>query len=350
MSLRVQLWLPTVLAACLLIAGIHFLGVPAYLQWEQAHFQFQHQSALEQTMAGLAEPLRREDWGQVTAHLDRLRAAHPEWSEVVLHDAGGQQRYPLRGRDPIDGTHLMRATQEAVDESGQLLASLEVLADADALLSEEALHARNLEQLLIALIALATLLGGLLQHRLLIRPLGQMAHSAHQLAAGNYEVALPEPAGGEVGEILLALGRLRDDLRVDRQRRRHEQELHRFDECLRRFVDQAFDAVIGIDVKGVVNTWNDQAEILFGFRRDEAVGKHLAGLILPPRDRDAHAAGLRRYADTGEGRLLNRRIEMFARNREGREFPVELTVAPLGHGTSTQFIAFLRAASVRRPA
>ncbi|HLF96580.1 MAG TPA: PAS domain-containing protein [Methylococcaceae bacterium] len=342
MSLRFQLWLPTLLAACLLIAGLHFLGVPAYLQWEQTHFQSQHQSTLEQAMAGLADPLRRMDWEQTAAQLDRLRADHPEWSEVVLRDAGGRQRYPLRGGGPVDGTHLMRATQDAVDEAGRPLASLEILADADALLTEEAAQARTVEQLLIVLVVLAALLGGLLQHRLLLRPLRHMANAAHQLAAGNYDVALPEPAGGEVGHILLALSRLRDNLRADRQRRRQEQELRLTEEYLRRFLDASFDAVIGIDANGVVNDWNAQAEALFGFRRDEALGQRLSRLIMPPRYRDAHEAGLRHYVGTSEAPMLNRRIETFAQHRDGREFPVELTVAPLGHGASATFIAFVR--------
>lgn len=350
MTLRLQLWLPTLLAASLLIAGIHFLGVPAYLQWEQTHFQSQHQSALEQAMAGLADPLRRQDWEQAATQLNRIRQVHPEWRAVVLRDAEGRQRYPLRGAGPVEGTHLMHATQEAVDEFGHPLASLEILAAADATLAEKSFHAQTMEQLLIALIVLAAALNGLLQHRLLFRPLRQMSEAAHQLAAGNYDVSLPEPAGGEVGEIHSALARLRDSLGADRQRRRQEQELRLTEESLRRFLDAALDAVIGIDAKGVVNNWNLQAETLFGFRRDEALGKRLSRLIMPPRYREAYEAGLRQYVGANAAPMLNRRVEIFAQNRDGREFPVELTVAPLGHGASANFIAFLRDASAHRSA
>lgn len=342
MTLRLQLWLPTLLAASLLIAGIHFLGVPAYLQWEQMHFQSQHQSALEQAMAGLADPLRREDWEQAATQLNRIRQVHPEWRAVVLRDAEGRQRYPLRGAGPVEGTHLMHATQEAVDEFGHPLATLEILAAADATLAEESFHAQTMEQLLIALIVLAAALSGLLQHRLMLHPLQQIAAASHQLAAGNYEISLPPARSGEVGEILHALACLRDNLRAEQQRRRQEEELRLAGEHLRHFLDAALDAVIGIDAEGTVNDWNRQAEAMFGYRRDEALGQRLSRLIIPERYHAAYEAGLRRYAETSDAPVLNRRTEIFARHRDGREFPVELTVAALGRGASATFIAFLR--------
>lgn len=350
MSLHLQLWLPTLLAGFVLILGIHFLGVPAYLQWEQTHFQSQHQTALEQTMAGLADPLRRQDWEQAAAQLNQLRQEHREWREVVLRDAEGLQRYPLQGNDPVEGTHLLRATQEAVDESGHPLASLEILAAADATLTEEAIHARSAELLLISLIVLVTALSGALQNRLLLRPLQSVTQAAHQLVAGNYATPLPSAYPSEVADILQALAYLRDNLRDDQHRRRMEQELRRSEERLRHFLDTALDAVIGIDAKGDVNDWNAQAEALFGYRRDEVLGKHLSGLIIPHRYREAYEAGLRRYIETSEARVLNRRIDISAMHRDGREFPVELSIAALGHGASATFIAFVRDISERKQA
>lgn len=348
MTLRLQLWLPTLLAASLLIAAIHFLGVPAYVQWEQTHFQNQHQSALEQAMAGLADPLRRQDWEQAATQLNRIRQVHPEWRAVVLRDAEGRQRYPLRGTGPVEGTHLMHATQEAVDESGHPLATLEILAAADATLAEEAHHAQTMEQLLVALIVLATTLSGLLQHRLMLHPLQQIAAASHQLAAGNYEISLPPARGGEVGEILHALARLRDSLHADRQRRRQEQEPRLTGEHLRQVLDASLDAVIGIDANGTVNEWNPQAEAMFGYRRDEALGQHLSRLIIPERNHPAYLAELRRYAEPLDAPAPNRRSEIVAQRRDGREFPVELTMAGLGHGPSATFIAFLRDLSERK--
>src|SRR2546426_4761084 len=50
--------------------------------------------------------------------------------------------------------------------------------------------------------------------------------------------------------------------------------------------------------------------------------------IVPLAHREAHAAGLRHFLATGEGPILNQRIELTALRRDGSEFPVELAVAP----------------------
>lgn len=107
-------------------------------------------------------------------------------------------------------------------------------------------------------------------------------------------------------------------------------------------IDTALDAVVAVDARGLVCDWNGQAEITFGWKREEALGKLLAELVIPPQHREAHARGLERFLVTGEGPVLNRRFEITALHRDGREFPVELAITPMRiHGEWT-FSAFLR--------
>ncbi len=97
---------------------------------------------------------------------------------------------------------------------------------------------------------------------------------------------------------------------------------------VRQIVDSALDAVVAIDAKGLVTDWNKQAEVMFGWSRDEAVGQPMASLIIPPAYRMAHHQGLERYLATGQGAILNARIEIVAVRRDGTSFPIELTVTP----------------------
>ncbi len=107
-------------------------------------------------------------------------------------------------------------------------------------------------------------------------------------------------------------------------------------------IDTSLDAVVTIDQDARVTFWNARAETTFGWSRDEAVGQPLAELIIPPRLRAAHAAGMRRFIETGQARVLNQRIEVPALDKRGREFPVELTITPIGEGSTLTFSAFLR--------
>jgi PAS domain S-box-containing protein len=118
----------------------------------------------------------------------------------------------------------------------------------------------------------------------------------------------------------------------------------------RAIVETAFDALVTIDASGVVTDWNSQAATIFGWLREEALGQPLSNLIMPARDREAHQHGLRHYLATGETHILNRRIEMLALHRSGREFPVELAVSPVRIGDTIFFSAFIRDITERREA
>ncbi|TMF98866.1 MAG: PAS domain S-box protein, partial [Chloroflexi bacterium] len=125
------------------------------------------------------------------------------------------------------------------------------------------------------------------------------------------------------------------------------------DEYLRRLssiFDTALDAVITMDANGVITDWNPMAEAIFGWPKSEAVGRLVADSIIPPRYREAHRLGLARFLETGQGPVLNQRVELEGIHRDGHEFPIELSIgaAPSAHGFV--FSAFARDISQRRHA
>jgi diguanylate cyclase (GGDEF)-like protein/PAS domain S-box-containing protein len=114
-------------------------------------------------------------------------------------------------------------------------------------------------------------------------------------------------------------------------------------------IDTSPSAVITADEKGMITGWNRKAEEIFGWSHDEAIGRTLAGTIIPRRYREAHQRGLNRFIETGEGKLLGGPVELAALHRDGREFPVEISVSPTRRaGARVEFVAFVSDISVRR--
>jgi PAS domain S-box-containing protein len=136
--------------------------------------------------------------------------------------------------------------------------------------------------------------------------------------------------------------------KADAKRRRAQEALRASEERTRLIVDTAYDAFIAIDVAGRVTDWNRQAEVIFGWPREEAVGQLLVSMIIPPQYRDAHVRGLSRFLETGEGPVLNSRIEITALHRDGREFPVQITIWPVRVGRTWSFNAFVSDITERR--
>jgi len=118
----------------------------------------------------------------------------------------------------------------------------------------------------------------------------------------------------------------------------------------RLLVDTAGDAIVSIDDASVILDWNPTAERIFGWRRDEAVGRVLTTLIVPERHRESHHRGLARFLADGTPGILNRRVETHALARDGREFDVELSVWPVEQDGRHTFSAFIRDISRRKRA
>jgi PAS domain S-box-containing protein len=126
------------------------------------------------------------------------------------------------------------------------------------------------------------------------------------------------------------------------EQKRAEEELRASEERMRSIVDTALDAVVTMDGAGAITGWSPQAQSTFGWTRDEALGRSLAETIIPSPHREAHRHGLEHYLATGEGPVLNKRIEMTALHRDGHEFPIDLSITPIRSGGAPAFSAFVR--------
>ena len=134
------------------------------------------------------------------------------------------------------------------------------------------------------------------------------------------------------------------------RRRRPLQPTESDEPRFRAILDAALDAVVSMDASGHITGWYRQAEVVFGWPAQDAIGRRLSDTIIPPRFREAHTRGLANYLATGEGPVLNRRVEVTALHRTGREFPVELTVVPIVRDGVAQFSAFIRDITERKRA
>jgi PAS domain S-box-containing protein len=132
---------------------------------------------------------------------------------------------------------------------------------------------------------------------------------------------------------------------------RHAEEAARESEAVRQSIFEiALDAVITIDAEGAIVDFNPTAERMFGYERDDAIGKEMASLIIPEALRSAHRRSLARLAEGAEPRLLGQRLELTGRRADGGEFPIELSIAavesPAHHGAL--YTGFIRDITARK--
>ena len=98
-------------------------------------------------------------------------------------------------------------------------------------------------------------------------------------------------------------------------------------EHLSAYLEAAIDCVIVADASGRIVEFNPAAERTFGYSREEALGRTMAELIVPPSLRERHIAAFARFVKTREGSMLGRRVELTGMRADGSEFPVELALS-----------------------
>jgi diguanylate cyclase (GGDEF)-like protein/PAS domain S-box-containing protein len=107
------------------------------------------------------------------------------------------------------------------------------------------------------------------------------------------------------------------------------------------------DAIVCADHAGKITFWNSTAERLFGFLAEEAIGRDL-DLIVPHAMRGGHGGGLKRVAAGGPTRLVGKTIALDAMHKDGRNFPIELSLSMWDEDGNASFGAIMRDITQRR--
>lgn len=116
----------------------------------------------------------------------------------------------------------------------------------------------------------------------------------------------------------------------------------RAEEQTRVIIDNAFNAIITTDHRGVVETWNPRAEVLFGRPREEAAGEVIYDIIVPPQQHEDCRKRIKDFIDNGKQAVSRDQLGITCYNSAGHEFPAELSVSQAGTGNKRMFIFIIR--------
>ncbi|MDQ4070019.1 MAG: PAS domain S-box protein [Actinomycetota bacterium] len=315
-------------------------------------FRAQLRQNLDQTLSERAELVRREADGRSGPELARRLTELGLRATVVSPDGAVHRAEPP---SPILGNNLPYGgvTSKAPTVSRNVALPDGSTATVFARRAGIDDAARKLLILDAVGLVLAALLAALLLRRtstVALRPLEQIAASARRTSAGQRGERLrPDRPGTTLGQLASAYDDMVDSLEAAAKRASEaqlESELSYLH--LRQVIETAHAAFVGMDASGVITDWNRKAEEMFGWTEKEVVGRLLAETIVPPEVRSVHTAGLQRFLETGEHKLLGRSVELEALHRDGHLIPVELTVWVTYIGPAVTFSALLHDITERR--
>jgi PAS domain S-box-containing protein len=217
-----------------------------------------------------------------------------------------------------------------------------------------------------ALALLFSLIGWLAARRL-SRPLLDLAGAARRLEQGESVQVQTSTAYREVEVLGTALNSLLANLKQKTDElhalnagleQRVEQRTTELREAFERvraneqriqtIIEAAQDPFIAFDLRGRITDWSGQAEVVFGWAREEVLGRRAGEVLLPRSVAGDLDIALATYARTGRAGFLNRPFERVLVDRQGREIPVELKIGLVATGRERFFSAFLHDISQRK--
>lgn len=125
------------------------------------------------------------------------------------------------------------------------------------------------------------------------------------------------------------------------------QELKDNQKRLQAIVETAVDAIIVVDDKGVINSFNASAVNMFGYELKEVLGKNVS-ILVPVNERKEHDRYLSNYDSSQEGMsIIGKGREVMAVHSSGKEFPVEIALSEIFVENKRMFTGIIRDVSER---
>jgi two-component system sensor kinase FixL len=173
-------------------------------------------------------------------------------------------------------------------------------------------------------------------------------YAAETEATGNLAWLLGGIATGAL--MLLAFFILyRATMKAERQVSDQTAALRGAAERFRAVIDNAHDAIITINAKGEIETFNQAAERIFGYRPDEVLGRNV-NVLMPQPYHDSHDRYIHNYVTTGVARIIGTGREVEAKRKDGVVFPIDLSVGEMKVGDHRGFIGVIRDLTARHAA
>lgn len=110
---------------------------------------------------------------------------------------------------------------------------------------------------------------------------------------------------------------------------------------LQAILETAVDAIVTINISGIIQSLNPAAVRMFGYQRGEVIGCNV-NVLMPNPWRDQHDAYLKRYLKTGEPRIIGTGRQVLGRRKDGSTFPIDLAVSEVSDQYDRYFIGIMR--------
>ena len=342
MQLRTKLISPLILL--LLLSGTYLHGylVPLIQHELENEFKASELSVMEAIGAASVHLILADDLAELHQLLNKQLRLHPHWSNLQLMEITGNRLYPIEDNNTTKTTNGI-ALKHVITLESRKIASLYLQTDSTTAVQNKANAIAMTGNAILGGLAFIIILIAYFQHRMISRPVQQLALAAKNIQLGKFDTNVTIDSRDEVGQLAASFVKMRDSILEFQNALKNEHTR------VQAVLDNIFDAVIAADSKGIILSVNPATEKMFGYEREELLGGNLS-ILMPESAACQHQQYIEHYTNTGQSRILGVGRETTGQRKNGQTFPVELAINEATINGERVFTGVLRDISERKNA
>lgn len=334
-GIREKLLTPMILGLVIIIASILFLLQPNQLKTEREEF-IEGQTKLVKTLTpSIIQNTLANDLAELHSVFENAILIHKdEWRYIELRDPDKKLLYPIFSVVP-ELTKTLISIKVTIEENDEIFGYITLYTDWAKAKNEELGKTNQLNLFAILLFCVIGLFSFIIQTKWVYQPILKLKDVTHQFSLGNYNVELPKKSGDEIGLLTRSIGQMRNKIQESIEQLIEKEKMQRV------ILESVPDAIITMDTKGIIQSFNPSAEKIFQYDKNQVIGNNIK-MLIPQEFSLTHDQDIKNHKPLSVPKVIGIQRELMGMKKDGTQFPIEVTLNTIVTDGKTVFTGVLR--------
>ena len=319
LGIREKLSIPLIIGLVVIIGVLFLIWQPSQLKNERNQFIAGQTKILKSLSPSLIQNILSNDLSSLHSILENSLIIHKnEWRYIELDNAEKQMLYPIFTKRPEITEDILKISL-SLEENDEVFGKLYLYTDWKPEKTRQIKNINMISVWFVVLFSVIAILSFVLQTLWIHNPITALKNITYQFAQGNYKATLSNVTNDEIGSLTISIDHMRKKIQSTLN------DLSEKEKLQRSILETAPDAIITMDDKGIILSFNPGAENIFQYVSDEVIGQNIK-MLMPDDIASIHDQYVSNYHDTGSSKNIGKSRELFGKRKNQSEFPIELAI------------------------
>lgn len=318
-GIREKLLFPIFIGFIAIVSILIFIWQPGQLERAKQHFIQEQASVLKTLTPSLVQNILSNDLSALHSILENSLLIHKdEWQYIELINADKKRLYPIFPIKP-DSSNTVLKIKVVLEENEDIFGELHLHTDWKHEKIKQTKSINEISIWAVIIFILIAIFSFIIQTKLIYTPITKLKNITSQFSLGNYKIKLPRITNDEIGLLTHSIDSMRDKIQFTMN------ELVDKEKMTRAILESVPDAIITINQKGIVKSFNPGAESIFQYNAKDIIGNNIK-MLMPEQIARDHDHYLESFEATRQSNTIGIQRELFGKKKDGSQFPIELTI------------------------